>query len=112
MFQVKANLIYKTLYTCNYLQLAMNGVQLNALFSLMHLNFQTLIFQISCLSENISQCPRLKVLRLEENCLNISAFTPKILKESKIALFAVEGNVFDMKAFHNLEGYDEVGIGF
>lgn len=63
--------------------------------------------QISCLSENISQCPRLKVLRLEENCLNISAFTPKILKESKIALFAVEGNVFDMKAFHNLEGYDE-----
>lgn len=32
--------------------------------------------------------------------------------ESKIALFAVEGNVFDMKAFHNLEGYDEVGIGF
>lgn len=80
--------------------------------SLTHLNCQTLIFQISCLSENISQCPRLKVLRLEENCLNISAFTPKILKESKIALFAVEGNVFDMKAFHNLEGYDEVGIGF
>lgn len=32
MFQVKANLIYKTLYTCNYLQLAVNGVQLNALF--------------------------------------------------------------------------------
>lgn len=63
--------------------------------------------QISRLSESISQCPRLKVLRLEENCLDISAFTPKILKESKIALFAVEGNVFDMKSFHNLEGYEE-----
>lgn len=50
------------------------------------------------------------MLRLEENCLNISSFTPKVLKESKIALFAVEGNVFDMKAFHNLEGYDEVGF--
>lgn len=30
MFQVKANLIYKTIH--NYLQLAVNGVQLNALF--------------------------------------------------------------------------------
>ncbi|XP_048735035.1 leucine-rich repeat-containing protein 57-like [Ostrea edulis] len=63
--------------------------------------------QISRLSESISQCPRLKVLRLEENCLDVSAFTPKVLKESKIALFSIEGNVFDMKTFHNLEGYEE-----
>ncbi|KAK3094165.1 hypothetical protein FSP39_024892 [Pinctada imbricata] len=62
--------------------------------------------QISAIPESVAECPRLKVIRLEENCLEISAFTPKIMKESTIALFAVEGNVFDMKAFHNLEGYD------
>ncbi|XP_071079691.1 leucine-rich repeat-containing protein 57-like [Haliotis cracherodii] len=63
--------------------------------------------QVSRLPEALADCPRLKVLRLEENCLEILAFTPKIMKTSKIALFAIDGNVFDMKAFHNLEGYDE-----
>ncbi|KAK6182936.1 hypothetical protein SNE40_010508 [Patella caerulea] len=63
--------------------------------------------QVSTLPESIASCPRLKVIRLEENCLELKAFTPKILKESNIALFAIEGNVFDMKAFHNIEGYDE-----
>ena len=63
---------------------------------------------MSSLPENLAGCPRLKVLRLEENCLHISAFTPRIMKESQISLFAVEGNVFDMKTFHNVEGYDKV----
>ncbi|XP_041352437.1 leucine-rich repeat-containing protein 57-like [Gigantopelta aegis] len=63
--------------------------------------------QVSRLSEGLVECPRLKVLRLEENCLEISAFTPSIMKHSSVALFAIEGNVFDMKAFHNLEGYEE-----
>jgi hypothetical protein len=47
---------------------------------------------------------------LEENCLEISAFTPQILKHSQIALLAIEGNVFDVKQFNNREGYDEVMI--
>ncbi|XP_069118206.1 leucine-rich repeat-containing protein 57-like [Argopecten irradians] len=63
--------------------------------------------QISGLPESLTLCPRLKVLRVEENCLEISAFSPRIMKESNIALLAVEGNVFDMKAFNNLDGYDE-----
>jgi hypothetical protein len=50
------------------------------------------------------------VLRLEENCVEIPAFTPKIMKQSTISLFAIEGNLFDMKAFHQLAGYDEVSI--
>ena len=66
------------------------------------------MFQISHLSERVAECPRLKVLRLEENCLELVSFTPRILKESSIALLAIEGNLFDMKAFHNLEGYDDV----
>lgn len=52
------------------------------------------------------------MLRLEENCLEITALTPKIMKESQIALLAVEGNVFDMKKFNNVEGYDEVQFDF
>ena len=50
------------------------------------------------------------MLRLEENCLELSSLTPKVLKESKISLLAVEGNVFDMKAFHDVDGYDEVSL--
>ncbi|XP_045186895.2 leucine-rich repeat-containing protein 57-like [Mercenaria mercenaria] len=62
--------------------------------------------QISTLPDCIAEWPRLKVLRLEENCLEITALTPRIMKESQISLLAVEGNVFDMKKFNNLEGYD------
>ena len=50
------------------------------------------------------------MLRLEENCLELSSLTPKVLKESKISLLAVDGNVFDMKAFHDVDGYDEVSL--
>ncbi|KAK3591273.1 hypothetical protein CHS0354_004320 [Potamilus streckersoni] len=66
--------------------------------------------QISRLPESIADCPRLKVLRLEENCLEISAFTPKVMRESQISLFAVEGNVFDMKTWNHIEGYDQVDV--
>ena len=68
------------------------------------------LLQISTLPESIAEWPRLKVLRLEENCLEITALTPKIMKTSKISLLAVEGNVFDMKQFTNIEGYDEVFV--
>lgn len=63
--------------------------------------------QISTLPECIAEWPRLKVLRLEENCLEITALTPKIMKQSQISLLAVEGNVFDTKMFNNIEGYED-----
>ncbi|CAG5119325.1 unnamed protein product [Candidula unifasciata] len=63
--------------------------------------------QVSTLPVSLAQCPRLKVLRLEENCLDTSALKPEIMKHSKISLLAVEGNMFDMKAFHQLDGYDD-----
>lgn len=62
--------------------------------------------QMSAISEDIVECPRLKILRLEENCLNLTAFSPKILKESSLTLLAVDGNLFEMKSLHQLEGYD------
>lgn len=62
--------------------------------------------QISSLSEEIAACPKLKTLRLEENCLQANAFTPRILKESKISNLSVDGNLFQSKQFTDLDGYD------
>ncbi|XP_013782646.1 leucine-rich repeat-containing protein 57-like [Limulus polyphemus] len=63
--------------------------------------------QISLLSEAIADCPRLKVLRVEENCLPLSAVSGRILTDSQISLLAVDGNLFEMKEFHGLEGYEK-----
>lgn len=48
------------------------------------------------------------MLRVEENCLPLAAFTSRILRESPVSLLAVDGNVFDMKSFQALDGYDQV----
>lgn len=64
------------------------------------------------MSDAVAECPNLRVLRLEENCLELSTFTPKILRDSAISLLAVEGNVFDIKAFRSLDGYDQVTYSF
>jgi len=69
-----------------------------------------LFLQISRLSESLAACPRLKVLRIEENCLPLAAFTPRILRESPVSLLAIDGNVFDMKSFQELDGYDQVSL--
>lgn len=64
--------------------------------------------QISVLSAEVSVCPRLKVLRLEENCLELSSIPLSILKDSQVSLFSVEGNLFEVKRLRDLEGYDKV----
>uniref|UniRef100_H0V1C8 Leucine-rich repeat-containing protein 57 n=1 Tax=Cavia porcellus TaxID=10141 RepID=H0V1C8_CAVPO len=64
--------------------------------------------QISQISVKISSCPRLKVLRLEENCLELSMLPQSILSDSQICLLAVEGNLFEIKKLRELEGYDKV----
>lgn len=56
----------------------------------------------------ISHCPRLKVLRLEENCLELSMLPQSILSDSQISLLAVEGNLFEIKKLRELDGYDKV----
>ncbi|XP_063983976.1 leucine-rich repeat-containing protein 57 [Diachasmimorpha longicaudata] len=63
--------------------------------------------QVSVLSEKIAECPRLKILRLEENCLQLNAIPPRILKDSKISNIALEGNLFENKQIAHLEGYDQ-----
>nr|XP_046269102.1 leucine-rich repeat-containing protein 57 [Scatophagus argus] len=63
--------------------------------------------QISILSAEVSLCPRLKVLRLEENCLELSAIPLSILRDSQVSLFSVEGNLFEVKKLRDLDGYDK-----
>lgn len=63
--------------------------------------------QISVVSAEVSRCPRLKVLRLEENCLELSSIPQSILNESQVSLFSVEGNLFEVKKLRDLEGYDQ-----
>ncbi|CAH2013968.1 unnamed protein product [Acanthoscelides obtectus] len=62
--------------------------------------------QISQLSSQIAECPRLKTLRIEENCLPLSAISPKILAESKISTLAIDGNLFEPKELAELPGYE------
>ncbi|XP_073340181.1 leucine-rich repeat-containing protein 57 [Pagrus major] len=63
--------------------------------------------QISVLSAEVAVCPRLKVLRLEENCLELSSIPLSILRDSQVSLFSVEGNLFEVKSLRDLQGYDK-----
>ncbi|KAI5101958.1 leucine-rich repeat-containing protein 57 [Silurus meridionalis] len=65
------------------------------------------VFQISALSPEVSRCPRLKVLRLQENCLELSSIPSSILTHSNVALLSIEGNLFEVKKLRDLEGYDQ-----
>ncbi|KAF5276105.1 hypothetical protein FQR65_LT16491 [Abscondita terminalis] len=46
--------------------------------------------QISEITYHLSMCPRLKTLRLEENCLQLSTIHSSILSDSKISTLAIE----------------------
>uniref|UniRef100_A0A6M2DLG2 Putative leucine-rich repeat protein n=1 Tax=Xenopsylla cheopis TaxID=163159 RepID=A0A6M2DLG2_XENCH len=62
--------------------------------------------EISHISDAIADCPRLKTLRLEENCLTADQIHSKILIESKISTLCLDGNLFDNKQLQNIEGYE------
>lgn len=64
--------------------------------------------QIKSISSNIAKCSRLKVVRLEQNVLELSAIPISLLADSQVALLSVEGNLFNQKQFEKLEGYDKV----
>lgn len=63
--------------------------------------------QITSLAEDIADCTKLKTLRLEENCLQAAAIPTRILKQSVISTFLVDGNLFNNKQFTELDGYEE-----
>lgn len=61
--------------------------------------------RINALPTTIISCKRLKVLRVEENCL--SEINPEILKNSSISVLDADGNLFDKKKLENTDGYEE-----
>lgn len=63
--------------------------------------------QISSIAEEIADCTRLKTLRLEENCLQVTAIPIKLMKASIVSTILVDGNLFNNKQFTELEGYNE-----
>ncbi|XP_072545046.1 leucine-rich repeat-containing protein 57 [Salminus brasiliensis] len=63
--------------------------------------------QISALTPEVSRCPRLKVLRLEENCLELLSIPTSILTNSSVSLLSLEGNLFEVKKLRDLEGYEK-----
>lgn len=63
--------------------------------------------QISAISPSIASCPRLKTLRLEENCLTISSIPEELLNDSQVSLLCVDGNLFKMKEIEEVPGYSK-----
>lgn len=63
--------------------------------------------QISTISPSIASCPRLKTLRLEENCIPLSGIPLELLTESQVSLLSMEGNLFKMKEFEEIEGHSK-----
>lgn len=63
--------------------------------------------EISVLSEDLHLAPRLKILRLEENCLSLDTIQPSLLRDSKIHTINLDGNLFESKQLASVEGYNE-----
>lgn len=61
--------------------------------------------QISSIAEELAECQKLKTLRLEENCLQITSIPTKLLSNSVISNITIDGNLFNNKQFTELEGY-------
>lgn len=63
--------------------------------------------RLAKLSSKLAEWPRLKVLRVEENCLPIDGLPSELLSSSAVSLIAFDGNLFDTKSFQNLDGYEK-----
>ena len=66
--------------------------------------------QVSVIPESLSSCRRLKVLRLEENCINLMGVPPSILQNSSISLLCLEGNPLQLRELQELPEYEKVYI--
>lgn len=64
--------------------------------------------QLKGLPASLCLCPRLKVLRVEENLLELVAITSEFLKNSQVCVLAVDGNLFQMKDLVDKDGYEQV----
>ena len=63
--------------------------------------------QITTISSEIAKAPKLKILKLENNQLSLRAVPKALLTESKVTSLNVNSNLFDVKDFECIDGYDE-----
>lgn len=56
----------------------------------------------------IAGATRLRVLRLDENCLSKGALPVEVLRDSNISLITIEGNPLTVKQFQDLDGCDPI----
>eukprot|EP00794_Sanderia_malayensis_P017388 gene17388-19128_t len=68
--------------------------------------------RLSGLPGSLTKCEKLKVLRVEENCLRVDAITQDLLRNSQICVLAVDGNLFQMRELRDQDGYDEVSSSY
>ncbi|VUZ54585.1 unnamed protein product [Hymenolepis diminuta] len=61
--------------------------------------------EISVISESLSKCPRLKVLRLAHNKIQLGEFPLALLESSNISLLTIEGNPLSLKVLQELPAY-------
>ena len=54
----------------------------------------------------LASAPKLRVLRVEENCLDAAGFPAEFLRNSPVSLIAMDGNPIVSRSFQNLEGYE------
>ena len=55
-----------------------------------------------------ASCRRLKVLRAEENSLELQGVPRELLENSSVSLLCVDGNLFTQKDLQQVPGYDKV----
>lgn len=64
--------------------------------------------RIKSISDSIAKCPRLKVIRVEQNLLEIKSIPVSLLQNSQVSLINFDGNLFNQKQFEQIEGYEKV----
>ena len=89
--------------------LSLNQVRLKIKRNIFHFCNSKFKFQnqISAISTALSKCPRLKTLKLEENCLSLDAIPKDLLEHSSVSTINLNGNLFSEKQFADCEGYDK-----
>lgn len=63
---------------------------------------------LSSLPVGLSMCRKLKVLRVEENSLELTGLPQELLERSKVSLLCVDGNLFQQRDLQGLPGYQQV----
>ena len=63
---------------------------------------------LSALPSALALCKRLRVLRADENSIQLAGLPRELLQDSSISLLSVEGNLFQQRDLQDHHGYQQV----